>query len=361
MGSADGRSLTSRAVSTALLVLVSALLLAGMAAAHTTSTGLATLTVDGAALSYRLTLVLSELPGDVARQFAAAAGGDPAGVDVVAAALRGKVGARVGGDACRPGRARIQGSRVGDSRLVLELALRCPAAPGALTLRDDWPDLLGEHYRTLVRVEGLGAPRDVAFSPELREVTLEGARGGTRHAGGFLVLGVEHILTGYDHLLFLAALLLGGGGALGLLKVITAFTVAHSVSLAAALLGLVSVPERLVEAVIAASIAWIALENVLLRTASSRRWLVTFAFGLVHGLGFASALGPLALGGTALAGALLGFNLGVEVGQAAVIAVVLPVLVVLRRLGVERRLALALSCALVVVGAAWCVQRLFFA
>lgn len=361
MGSADRPPLTPLAAGAALLVLVSASPGVRPAAAHTTSTGLATFTVDGAALSYRLTLVLSEFPGDVGRQFAAAAAGDPAAVEVVAAVLRGKVSARVGGGACHPGRVRIQGSRVGDSRVVLGLALRCPAAPGALTLRDDWPDLLGEHHRTLVRIEGLGAARDVAFSAERREVTLEGERGGTRHAGGFVVLGVEHILAGYDHLLFLAALLLGGGGAPGLLKVITAFTVAHSVSLAAALLGLVSVPERLVEAVIAASIAWIALENVILRTAPWRRWPVTFAFGLVHGLGFASALGPLALGGTALAGALVGFNLGVEVGQAAVIAAVLPVLVVLRRLGVERRLSLALSCALVVAGVAWCVQRLFFA
>jgi hypothetical protein len=328
--------------------------------AHTTSTGLATLRVDGTSLTYRLTLVLSELPPEPARQLAAAASGEPASLEAVGTALREKVAVRAGNHACPPGRARVQGSRLGDGRVVLELHLRCPAPPPPVTLREDWADLFGEHYRTLVRIEGLGPPPDVALTPETRAISVEGGDDDP-HRGGFFRLGVEHILTGYDHLLFLAALLLGGGGALALLKVITAFTVAHSLALAAALLGVVAMPEQLVEAFIAASIACVALENLVFRHAPSRRWLVAFGFGLVHGLGFAAALGSLLLSGWALAGALVGFNLGVEAGQAAVVALVLPLLVLLRRGPWERQVARALSLALVVVGVVWCLQRLFFA
>src|SRR5262249_59469524 len=132
-----------------------------------------------------------------------------------------------------------------------------------------------------------------------------------RSPGGFFRLGVEHILTGYDHLLFLAALLVRGGRVWSLLKIVTAFTVAHSLTLALAVLGALTVSPRLVEPAIAASIAYVALENVF-RQAPSRRWLVTFGFGLVHGLGFASGLGPLALPPWNLARPLAGFNLGCE-------------------------------------------------
>src|SRR5439155_12025146 len=129
---------------------------------------------------------------------------------------------------------------------------------------------------------------------------------------------------------FLGALLLRGGRMLSLFKIITAFTVAHSITLALAVLGLVSIPERLVESVIAASIVYVALENVFLRDAPSQRWVVSFLFGLVHGFGFASALGPLQLPARHLARDLVGFNLGVEAGQALVVALLLPILVWMR-------------------------------
>ena len=177
----------------------------------------------------------------------------------------------------------------------------------------------------------------------------------------FLGLGVRHILTGYDHLLFLGALLMGGGGAWTLLKIVTAFTLAHSVTLSLAVLGRAVLPARVVEPVIAASIVWVALENVLFRQAPSRRWLVSFLFGLVHGLGFAAALEGLALPRWNLAMVLLGFNLGVEAGQALVIAVALPPLLWMRAHSWEPHVARAISVALAVVGAAWLVERLFFA
>lgn len=141
----------------------------------------------------------------------------------------------------------------------------------------------------------------------------------------FLVLGVEHILTGYDHLAFLLALLLGGGSLRRNVKIITSFTVAHSLTLALATFSLINIPPALVEPVIAASIVFVGLEN-LFRRRVAERWVVTFVFGLVHGLGLASALRELGIGGLGLRAAvpLLSFNLGVELAQIAMAAVVLP-------------------------------------
>ncbi|MXO61255.1 HupE/UreJ family protein [Altererythrobacter salegens] len=147
----------------------------------------------------------------------------------------------------------------------------------------------------------------------------------------YLVLGVEHILLGFDHLLFVFALILITSGAMRIVKTITAFTVAHSITLSVAALGYVDVPGPPVEATIALSIAFLALE--LLRkvegkpTLTSRKpWLVAFIFGLLHGLGFAGALARIGLPQSAIPLALASFNVGVELGQLAFVAVVLVAL-----------------------------------
>jgi hydrogenase/urease accessory protein HupE len=242
---------------------------------------------------------------------------------------------------------------------MLELTIQCPAPPARLVIRDDWFDLFGEHYRTIARIEAPGGAREAVFLPDARETTIELGRGTSGHNTGFFRLGVEHILTGYDHLLFLVALLLRGGRLVSLLKIITAFTVAHSITLALATLGVVTIPDQIVEPVIAASIVWVALENVLLRNAPSQRWLVSFLFGLVHGFGFASAIEPLALPRGRLALALLGFNLGVEAGQALVVALLLPLLLWMRGSVWEPRVVRAASLAVAAVGSAWFIERLF--
>ena len=136
----------------------------------------------------------------------------------------------------------------------------------------------------------------------------------------FLVLGVEHILTGYDHLAFLLALLIAGGSLRRNVKIITSFTVAHSLTLALATLGLVNISPAIVEPLIAVSIVFVGLEN-LFRRQLAARWLVTFCFGLVHGLGFAATLRELGIGTFA---PLLMFNVGVELAQIAIAALVLP-------------------------------------
>src|SRR5215831_10182147 len=148
---------------------------------------------------------------------------------------------------------------------------------------------------------------------------------------GFLPLGVEHILLGFDHLAFLFALLIAGGTLREAAKIITSFTVAHSITLALATLEVVAIPAGVVEPLIAASIIYVGLENVW-RREIKRRWMLTFAFGLVHGFGFASALKDLGVGaGVKAVAPLLSFNLGVEIGQIAVAAIVLPLIWKLRQ------------------------------
>ena len=331
-----------------------------MAAAHTTSTGLATVDVTGATVTYRLTVLPSELPEESARLLTQAADGDPASAERIASEFRRRLTMRAGETACRPGRVQIQGSRVGDGRVALELNLACPARSTRLTIRDDWADLFGEHYRTVARIDTPGGPREAVFLPDARETTIALRDRAADSGASFFRLGVEHILTGYDHLLFLLVLLLRGGRLLSLLKIITAFTVAHSITLALAVLRVVTVPGRIVEPAIALSIIWVALENLLRKDAPSQRWLISFFFGLVHGFGFASAIEPLALPPGRLALALLGFNLGVEAGQAFVVALLLPLLLWMRGTAWEPRVVRAASVGVVVMALAWFVERVFF-
>jgi hydrogenase/urease accessory protein HupE len=176
----------------------------------------------------------------------------------------------------------------------------------------------------------------------------------------FFMLGVRHILTGYDHLLFLAALLVVVGGWRETFQTITAFTVAHSITLALATTGVVHAPSRVVEPLIAASIVYVGVEN-LLQAAPSARWKLTFVFGLIHGLGFAAALRDLGIGtsGAAVALPLASFNGGVEAGQIAVAAMLVPIFCRLRSRVRYGRLQFASAWSLFVVAAGcyWFLAR----
>lgn len=173
----------------------------------------------------------------------------------------------------------------------------------------------------------------------------------------FILLGIEHILTGYDHLLFLAALLLGYRRLTQMLITVTGFTVGHSLTLSLAVLGFVSAPVRLVETLIALSIVIVALENLLAKGEPRQRFPIATIFGLVHGLGFASVLLGMGLGRDrgSIVPPLLGFNLGVECGQVIAAAIVMPVLLRYTRVGSTG--LRAASVVLVLVGAYWVVAR----
>ncbi len=204
-----------------------------------------------------------------------------------------------------------------------------------------------------------GHVRNVVFTPEHREFSLTAGRRALWGQGwSFLLLGVRHILTGYDHILFLISLLVLGGGLRSLLKIVSAFTVAHSITLSLAVLNIVTLPGRWVESAIALSIVYVALENFWKGERALRnRWLVTFGFGLVHGLGFASILSEMSIPRAGVAMALASFNLGVEVGQVMIVAVAFAALQVLRTWPREVLLRRAISAGAAAAGLVWFIQR----
>jgi hydrogenase/urease accessory protein HupE len=182
----------------------------------------------------------------------------------------------------------------------------------------------------------------------------------------YLVTGIEHIFLGYDHIAFLVAVVLWARRLMPVIKIVTAFTIAHSITLSLAALGIVVIPSRIVEPAIAASIVFVAVENFFSRDID-RRWRVTFAFGLIHGFGFASALQEIGLPSHAVVPALAAFNVGVEIGQVAIVCIVLPLLGVLDRIAaVDRtkpvraaRLVYAVSLVISLLGGYWFLTRVF--
>jgi len=182
---------------------------------------------------------------------------------------------------------------------------------------------------------------------------------------GFFKLGVEHIWLGYDHLLFLFALLVACRRFSSIVAIVSCFTVAHSLTLALATVGWADLPGRWVEPAIAASIAYVGVENIIRRGREPRgRWALTFGFGLIHGFGFASVLRDLGVNdaGGGIAVPLLAFNLGVEVGQIAIAAVVLPLLWRLQKNPMlAQRTTVVISAAVALAGLYWFLERTVFA
>ena len=178
----------------------------------------------------------------------------------------------------------------------------------------------------------------------------------------FVPAGVHHILIGPDHLLFLVGLLLLGGTIRQLAFVVTAFTVAHSITLSLAALNLVSPSARIIEPAIALSIVYVGADNLLVHGGRDVRAWIAFSFGFIHGFGFANVLGEMDLPARALGWSLFSFNLGVEIGQLLVVVVVASAFAALRARSAAagRRLVFAGSIVVVAAGAFWFVQRVFF-
>jgi hydrogenase/urease accessory protein HupE len=198
------------------------------------------------------------------------------------------------------------------------------------------------------------------------QLTVATAGVATRDTAGsftdFVVLGVKHILTGYDHLLFLFGLLVVTRRFVSSLKIITCFTVAHSITLAVATFSLVEVPSRVVEPLIAATIVYVGVENFLRGDDPKGRQFLTFGFGLIHGLGFASVLREMGVGSRAggVALPLFSFNLGVELGQIIIAAAALPIIWKLWAKPVFAvRWAPTCSAAIVLLGGFWFAQRVW--
>jgi hydrogenase/urease accessory protein HupE len=178
----------------------------------------------------------------------------------------------------------------------------------------------------------------------------------------FLGMGIKHILTGYDHLLFLFALLIGCKRISSILKIITAFTFAHSISLALATLGWVEIPSRVIEPFIAATIVYVGIENLFRGQALNHRVWLTFGFGLVHGFGFASALREMGVGsnGSAVALPLVAFNSGVEIGQMLIASLILPIIWQVKdKPQFVVRWSPVCSTLIVLAGGFWFIQRVW--
>lgn len=335
-----------------------------VALAHSTgASGFATITVSGNTVRYSMTMMAVPMPSELAERMHFGQPGVTPSFQPLAEAIAQKVELNNADTACVAGQSQVAApnARSGNPTVIVDFV--CARPVNQLSIRDNLFDLTGPDYHTIAMIQWPGGSDQFTFATEGREHTFSIGSAGAQASGtsSFFLMGVEHILLGWDHLLFLACLLLLGGSFWGLLKIVTAFTVAHSISLALAALDVVSLPPRLVESLIALSIAYVAAENIFFRDrAASKRWMIAFGFGLVHGFGFASVLREAGLPKAGLIWSLLGFNLGVEAGQAMVVALTMPLLLWLGKRTWEPRAVTALSGSVLAVGLVLFAQRAFF-
>lgn len=259
---------------------------------------------------------------------------------------------------------------------VLPLTIACPQMPAQLSLDYRLFADLDPLHRGLLNLQAAGVAHTAVLGPEapLQRLDLRQSKRWAQFQT-YVREGVRHIWIGFDHILFLLALLLPAvlvwrarqwqpaatfrAALLDVVRIVTAFTLAHSITLSLATLGFVALASRWVESAIAASVVLAALNNVW-PLFHGRRWVVACGFGLVHGFGFATVLADLGLPDGALALALVGFNLGVEAGQLAIVLVFLPLAFVLRQSWFYRRLVMAGgSMAIAALAGIWLAERLF--
>lgn len=233
------------------------------------------------------------------------------------------------------------------------------SAPEDVALTFDFFDTLGPMHTVLGVFEWDGREHEVVFTRFEPDYLFDtGYRAPvSEQLAQYFRLGVKHIFLGYDHIAFLLGLMFVQRF-LDLVKVVTAFTAAHTITLALAVLQVVKLPSRLVEVGIAATILYVAVEN-LVAASTRRRWMLTFGFGLVHGFGFASVLRELGLPARGLARALVSFNLGVEAGQILIVGALWPLLWWLGKQARVQSVKVVVSTVILVFGAGWLLERLF--
>ena len=217
--------------------------------------------------------------------------------------------------------------------------------------------VLGERHTVLGVFEYRGQPTEVVFTEAEPDYEFDMAFLNESPVLRFFKMGIEHILTGYDHLCFLLALIVVSR-LRPLIAIVTSFTVAHSITLLLAAFGIVRLPTRMIECGIALTIVYVAVEN-LWRREYGHRWMLTFFFGLIHGFGFANTLDPQQLPIDAKAKCLVVFNLGVEAGQLAVVLALLPLSIALAKWKHGARGKIAISIVVALLGLAWFVDRAF--
>ena len=372
------RQWVARAVAMAWLVLM-----AGTALAHKSSDSYLTVQAQGDQVSVQWDIALRDI------QFAI--GLDANGDDQITwgelqqkqrelqAWASSRLSLQRGGGACtfKPQALQVDEHTDG-GYAVLAWSGRCPQQHGPLSIQYSLLFDLDTQHRGLLKLDLDGVTHSAVLGPQSGVMKFAEATTAGAQFVQDLWQGVWHIWIGFDHILFLLALLLpavllrrrwgrGSGvhgvsrfkdASLSVLAVVTAFTLAHSITLSLAALQIISLPSRLVESAIAASVVFAAANNLVPMVQG--RWLMAFFFGLIHGFGFASVLTELGLPTGALAVSLVGFNLGVELGQLAIVAVFLPLAFVLRHTPFyQGGVLVGGSWAALLVALAWFVERAF--
>jgi hydrogenase/urease accessory protein HupE len=238
------------------------------------------------------------------------------------------------------------------------------ARPGVITLDSALFPYDSSHQTFVNFYEGeiLGSQSILDNNHHQFEYFVGGRQGVLAVVKKFVPAGIHHILIGPDHILFLIGLLLLGGPMRRLFLIVSAFTVAHSITLALAALNIFTPPSRIIEPAIALSIVYVGIDNLMVGRGRDVRGWIAFAFGFIHGFGFASVLREMNLPAQALGWSLFSFNVGVEVGQLFIVGIVASALMALRanNEALSRRVALAGSVVVILAGAFWFVQRVFF-
>ncbi len=260
-------------------------------------------------------------------------------------------------------------ARPADTHVLVTVAWTCPADAGDLRYRVTLFQDVDPAARHVAIVATEHGEHEFVLDREVPEMDLSGAGSSTLQVvARFVRAGIEHIFLGYDHIAFLLAVILWGRSLWPLVKVVTAFTLAHSLTLCLAVLDIVRLPSAVVEPLIAATIVFVAAENFFVHDIR-KRWRATFVLGLVHGFGFAGALREYGLPTDAVAPALAAFNIGVEIGQVTIVALIFPLLLGSDRIGggtaarTRRHAAVVYACSAVILafGLYWLIQRAVFA
>lgn len=354
---------------------------AGSAWAHSSSNAYLDIAASGRTLDVQWSIALRDL------DYAIGLDADGSGT-VTWGTLRGRAAAisayvlprltlLADGAACVPGKVEMFADRLSDGGYaVLRFQAACPAAPAKLEVRYALLFDLDPQHRGLLSVNLDGSVHAAALSPAQPAATFSGSPSPWAAFLTFFKAGAAHLLTGADHLLFIVMLLVPamlrrrtdgardweaaprfGPAFLDAVKLLSAFTVAHAITLASAVLGYVSLPAQAVDAAIAVTILLTALDNIW-HVLPGPRLALGFGFGLIHGFGYASTLGPMHLPPAALAMALLAFNLGLEAGQIGIAALLLPGGFWVRRTAIYRRRVMpGLSGLAALVALAWIASR----
>lgn len=261
----------------------------------------------------------------------------------------------------------VQAPPLRSGNRIVELLFRCPSDVTDLTITTSLFLDLDESHTQFVRLAPPDNPRKVLHEAVLTESNMvfyvadvkTGGSASLERATAFLKLGIEHLLTGYDHILFLLTVIVGISF-IESLKAVTSFTLAHSLTMALAFLGAISLPSSVVEPLIAATVIYVALENVM-RANIRRRWVWTFFFGLIHGLGFVGALKLITVSRSELVLSLVSFNVGIELAQLLIVAAAVVALRYMKRYSWNVLFNRGFSACVGLLGFVWLGQRILAA